>query len=239
MLGFPLSSKLVSMTLPKELIEKIVSVSDYNDCFSLLFVNKELSEIAESKIREIVIPLFKKSIETKSAGFFQLTSKTIEAVCPNYVSRLDEIEKNMKSLSLKQIKEQLDSLTEKYDVHIATIGEYDLPEMAKIGTQFAKFNYKINGGEIQSWGELPSMAIPEAKNYFPLKMMGNEKRVCFPLYGRLIELIRDFSLDQMNNTHRIYYPQSIYSPSSDASGPMDKWKETMLEKLLKKKAQQG
>ena len=223
------------MTLPKELIEKIVSFSEYNDYFSLLAVNQEWSAAAESKIREKVIPLFKKSIEAKSAGFFQLTSKTIEAVCPNYVSRLDEIEKNMQSLSLKQIKEQLDSLTEKYDVHIATIGEYDLPEKAKIGTQFAKFNYKINGGEIQSWGELPSMAIPEAKNYFPLKMMGKEIRVCFPLYGRLIELIRDFSLDQTSNVQRIYYPQSIYSPLSDASPPMDKWKEGLLEKLLKKR----
>ncbi len=227
------------MTLPRELIEKILSFSDYNDYFSLLTVNKEWSAIAEDKIREKMIPLFKKSIEAKSTGFFQLTSKTIEALCPNYVSRLGEIEKNFQSFSLRQIKEQLDSLTEKYAVHIATLGEYDLPEKAKIGTQFAKFNYKTNGGEIQPWSELPSMAIPEAKNYFPLKMMGNEKCVCFPLYGRLIELIRDFSLDQMNNTHRIYYPQSIYSPFLDASPPMDKWKETMLEKLLKNKAQQS
>ncbi len=225
----------MTIQFPGELIEKIMSFSNYEDCLNFMALNKEWGLIAEKTAKEKLISLFRKSIEEKAIGFYKLTSKNIEAYCPSYVVKLNHIQKNLSSLSLREIQGQLSSMTEKYHVHIAEIGTFDLPEAEVIGNQFIRFNYTTpEEKKIVPWSEIPGMSIPEVKCYFPLKMF-NEKResVSFPLYGRLIELFRNFSLDQMTNAGKIYYPEAIYHPSTDASGPMVPWKEKLLEKLVR------
>jgi len=218
--------------LPKDILEQILRLRDFEDLLNFRLVDKQWHSIAENHIKEKLIPAFTKSIAKKSEDYFQMTSKPIDRACPVYAAKLKQIQEKIGSLSFKQVQEELDALTEKYHVHVAAIGEYDLSEKKTLGNQFVKFNYTNSANEIQHWGEIPSMAIPELKNYFPLKLFGeSRKRVCFPLYGRLIELIRDFSLDKLSNTHRIYYPQSIYSPFTDANPPMERWKEQALDKL--------
>ncbi len=207
--------------LPKELLKSIFDALPYEDCVGCMQVNKVWSSVAERTLKEKLIPYFKETIEQKGNNFSKMTSQKLETFCPNYLDKLKKIEERFHSLSAKEIYEELNNITEKYHVHIVANGEFNLSAVDKaiIGNQFVNLNYRVSlpqhanaDGDIFPWGEFPGMQIPEVKCYFPLKLFDeNAKRICFPLKGRLIELIREPNLDQKKHSE-IYYPEAIYIP---------------------------
>jgi hypothetical protein len=230
--------------LPSEILKGIFDALPFEDCMGCAQVSTTWGSIVEKTLKEKLIPYFKETIEQKGTNFSKMTSQKLETFCPNYLDKLKKIEEELHSLSAKEIYQKLNNITEKYHVHIATNSQFDLSlvDKAIVGNQFVKLNYRVSlpqhvnaDGDIFPWGEFPGMQIPEVKCYFPLKLFDeNAKRICLPLKGRLIELIREPNLDQ-NKQSQLYFPETIYIPQKDAhpEQPLRPWKRKYLNRLIK------
>lgn len=219
--------------LPPEMLRLIFSFMTAEECAKCREISKKWLPHAEQVAKEKLIESFEISIENKAANFLKMIPGRLHEFCPTYAANLNQIRANHASLSLKQIYEQLNKLTEKYHVFIDEISEPELEEKeaALFGKEFVRLNYRLmtskdpafKNGDVLPWGEFPSMKIAEMKSMFPLKIFAQNLKsasypihACFPLKGRLIELVLESPPQEIDKTLTAKtYPEIVYR-SKDA-----------------------
>jgi len=239
--------------LPPELINIVMGFLSPEECAKCGIAYKNFLSIAEKNGKKKLVNSFKESIQRKAENFLKMVPGQLEEFCPKFALNLKRIDESQGSLSTKKVYEQLNCLTEKYPVSIREISDADHlspEEIDRCGLQFMRLTYRLtsskdpnykNGG-IHLWGELPSMNMIEVKSLFPLKLFNLNshhfpQHICFPLKGRLIELVLENSPEEIKKTQiAITYPEMIYSPTRDAFPDPNEpgWKRKTLQ-LLKDK----